>query len=98
MQKVGTCPVEHRHEVVTDAVDALSGQIAQRLLIHLYLIISVGTTVFNGFYYRQALHNAPSHAVALDILTQLVYLRPCPHFAEWHVMKGCYDALDAYLS
>ena len=98
VQQVGTCPVEHGHEVVADGVDTFCRKIAQRLLIHLNLVVAVGTAVLDGLYYGQALYHTPAHAVALDVLTEVTNFLACPYFAEGYVVQSGDDALNANLS
>ena len=98
VQQVGTGPVEHRHEIVADAVDALCREVAQRLLIDLDLLVAVGAAVFDGLHDGEALYDAPAHAVALDVLTQVADLLAGPDLSEGHVVKCGDDALNSDLS
>ena len=49
VQQVGACPVEHRHKIVTNGLDAFEAEIAEALFIDLDLIVAVGTSVLDGF-------------------------------------------------
>ena len=97
MEQVRAGPVQHRHEVVADAVDALGGEVPQRLLVHFDLLVPVGTAVFDGLHDGERLHDAPAHAVALDILAQVADLLPRPHLSQRDVVQGGHDALHADL-
>ena len=98
VQQVGASPVQHGHEVIADTADALLAEVAQRLLIHLYLLVAVGTAVLDGLRHGQTLHHAPRHAVALDILLEFVNLLTGPHLTEGNVVQGGDDALYSNLS
>ncbi len=98
VQEVGACPVEHGHEVVADGVYAFGREVAERLLIHLNLLVAVGAAVLDGLHHGQRLDDAPAHAVRLDVLTQLVYLFAGPYLAEGHVVQCGDDAFDPNLS
>ena len=98
MEEVGTCPVKYGHEVVADAVDALSREVAQALLINLNLVVAVRTAVLDGLHYGQAFNHTPAHTVALDVLAQVANLLACPHLAQRYVVQGGDDALDTDLS
>ena len=50
VEQIGASPVEYRHEVVADAVDAFCREVAQRLFIDFDLMVAVGTSVFDGLY------------------------------------------------
>ena len=49
VQQVGACPVEHRHKIVTNGLDAFEAEVAEALLIDLDLIVAVGAAVLDGF-------------------------------------------------
>ena len=53
MCEVSTSPVEHWHEIIADALDALFSEVAKALLIHFYLMLAVWTGILDGLYYRQ---------------------------------------------
>ena len=48
VEQVSACPVEHWHEVIAYAVYALLAEVGERLLIHLYLLLTVGTAILDG--------------------------------------------------
>ena len=79
VEQVGTGPVEHRHEVVANAVDALGREVTKRLLIDLDLMVAIRTAVFDGFYYGERLNDAPAHAVTLYVLAQVADFLTCPY-------------------
>ena len=97
MKQIRTCPVKHRHEVVADAMDAFSREVAQAFLIDFYLLVAVGAAVLDGLHHRQTLHHAPAHSIGFNILSQVANFLTCPYFAEGHIMKGCHYALHADL-
>ena len=92
MGQVGACPVEHGHEVVADAVDALGRQVAQALLVDLNLLVAVRAAILDGLHHGQALDHRPPHAVALDVFAQVANLLAGPHLAQ-----GRHYALHANL-
>ena len=47
VEQVGTGPVEYGHKVVADAVDTLGSEVAEALLIHLDLVVTIGTAVLD---------------------------------------------------
>ena len=96
--KIGAGPVEHRHEVVADRVDAFCREVTQAFLVVLYQLIPVRTAVLYAFAHRQGLHNRPAHAVALYIFTKVTDLFTRPHLAVRHVVKGGHYALHTYLA
>ena len=98
VEQVGTSPVQHGHEVIADAVDALGREVAQRLLIHLDLVVAVRATILDGLYDWQRLDDAPAHAVALDILTQVANFFTGPYLTQRYIMQGRHDALYSDLS
>ena len=97
VQEVGARPVEHGHEVIADALDALGCEVAHRLLIYLNLMVAVGPSILDGLHHGQALHHAPSHSVLFDILSEVANLLAAPHFAERHVVQGGNYALHSDL-
>src|SRR5574344_2170011 len=97
VQKVCACPVKYRHEVVADAVDTFGGEVAELLLVNLYLLVAVGTSVFDGLYHWEALYHTPTHAVALNVGLQVVDCFPCQHLAKRHLVEGCHDAFHTNL-
>ena len=97
VQQVGACPVEHGHEVIADAVDALGSKVAQTLFINLNLMVAVRTAILNGLHYGQTLHHAPAHAITFDVFAEVVNLLSCPHLAKRHVVQGGHNALHADL-
>ena len=80
-----------------DAVDALGGQVPQRLLVHFDLLVPVGAAVLDRFHDGKRLHDAPAHTVTLDILAQVADLLPRPHLPQRNVVQGGHDALHADL-
>ena len=88
VKQVGAGPVEDGHEIVADGMDALGREVAEAFLVHLYLLVAVGTAIFNGLHHRQRLHHAPAHAITLDILSQVPDLLTGPYFAQGHVVQG----------
>ena len=98
MEQIGTGPVQYGHEVVADAVDALCREIAQRLLIDLYLCVAVGTAILDGFHHRQRFYHTPAHAVRLNVLSQVTDFLTRPHLTEGHVVQGGNDTLHTNLS
>ena len=97
MQKVGACPVKHRHEVIANTLHTLSGEIAHRSLIHLDLFVAVWSAILYGLHHGQTFHHRPSHTVRLDIFSEVAYLLACPYFAERYVVQCRYDAFDTDL-
>ena len=98
MEQVSTCPVQHGHEVIADAVDTLGSEVTERLLIYFYLLVAVRTAIFDGLYYWQRLYHTPTHAVALNVFTQVVNLLTCPYLAEGYIVQSGNDALNTNLS
>ncbi len=98
VHQVGACPVEHGHEVVADGVYSFCRKVAQAFLIDLYLMVAVGAAIFYRLQNRQAFNHAPTHAVALDICSQVVDFLARPHFAKGHVVKCGDNSLNANLS
>ena len=96
--KVCAGPVQNGHEVVADCVDSFKAEVPQGLLVDLYLLIAVRASVFDGFHHGKAFHHAPAHAVAFDVLLQLMNLFPCPDLSEGDVVKGCDYSLHPDLS
>ncbi len=95
--EVGACPVEHGHEVVADALDALLAKVAEALLVDFNLVVAVGTAIFQRFHNGQRLHHAPFHAIRLDVDFEVMNLLTCPYLAEGHVVQGGHDAFHANL-
>ena len=97
VHKVGTRPVENRHKVVANSVNAFGCKVSQALLVYFYLLVAVRTTVLYCFDHWQRFNNGPPHAVTFDVRFQVVYLLPCPNLAERNAVKGCNYALNANL-
>ena len=97
VEQVSACPVEHWHEVIAYGVYAFCCQIAQALLVYLYLLVAVRASVFYCLGDGQRLDYRPSHAVRLDVLPEVMYLLACPHLSQWHIVKCGHDALDTDL-
>ena len=57
--QIGARPVEDRHEVVADGVDAAGREVAQRLLIVGDMPPPIAAVGFDLFMYRHALHHRP---------------------------------------
>ena len=57
-------------------------------------MVAVGTAVLDSLHDRQALHDAPAHAIAFDISFQVVYLLTCPHLTERHIVECGDDTLN----
>ena len=81
VRQIGTCPVEHGHEVVADAVDAFCREVAERLLVDLDLVVAVCSAILDGLYDGQRLNDAPSHAITLNVLAQVADLLTGPDLA-----------------
>ena len=98
MEQIGTSPVEHRHKVVADAVDALGSQVAQALLIYLYLVVAIGTAVLDCLNYWQTFDHAPAHAVTLDVLAQVANLLAGPYLAQRYIVQSGNNTFNSDLS
>ena len=98
MLQVGSCPVQHRHEVVADGVNAFTPQILQTLDVFLYQFVAVLATVLDTLAYGQTLHHAPSEPVILDILAHIPHLLLAPYLTIGYIVQGSYDALHTYLA
>ena len=77
---------------------AFGCQVAQTLLVYLYLMVAVGTAIFDCLNYRQRLYYAPAHAVALDIFAQVADFLTSPNLAQRYVVKCSNDAFYTDLS
>ncbi|KXB48998.1 hypothetical protein HMPREF1870_00227 [Bacteroidales bacterium KA00344] len=97
VQEVGPGPVEYRHEVVADGVDAFCGEVAHAFLVDLDLSVTVGTGKLDGLGDGQRLHDAPAKAETLNIAFQVVYFLSRPHLTERNIVQSRNDALYAYL-
>ena len=95
--QVGTGPVQDRHEVITDGVDALSWEVAQAHLVILDKLVAVGASIFDAFRDRKTLNDTPPHTIALDIRFKVMDFLACPYFTVWDVVQGGNDALDTNL-
>ncbi len=96
--EVGTSPVEHRHEVVADALHTLFAEVAEALFVDLNLFVAVGTRIFDSLDNRKRLYDAPSHAETLDVFLQFVDFLLSPHLTQGHIVKSGNDALHTNLS
>ena len=97
VRQIGTCPVQNRHEVVTDALDAFLTQVAETLLVNLNLMITVRTTIFQGFNNRQRLYHTPFHTIRLNVLLEFMNLLACPNLAQRNIVQCGNNALNTNL-
>ena len=68
MVKICTCPVQHRHEVVSDGLDAAFAQIADGLFVTVDIKFTGTGGIFDIFVNRETFHNAPGHTGLFDHL------------------------------
>ena len=97
VEEVRPGPVEHGHEVVADAVDALGGKVAEGLLVHLDLLVPVGAAVFDGLHHGKRFHDAPPHAVTFDVFPEVADFLARPHLSEGDVVQRGHDPFHADL-
>ena len=98
MLQVGACPVEHRHEIIADGLDAAASQVAQASDIVGNELVAVGAAILDALAHGQAFHHAPSESVILDILFHFHHLLLAPHHAGLDVVERCDDAFYANLA
>ena len=73
-------------------MNTLEREVSQTFLISLYLLISVGTGIFDALYHRQRLYYTPSHSVTFDVLLQVADLLAGPHLTIRYIVQGCNNA------
>ena len=84
-------PVQHRHEVVGDDVDAARRQVADRLLVILDIGLEVARAGLDVLVHRDALHDRPHEARIGDHLLPLADLLHGPHLAVGNMVQGVDD-------
>ncbi|MNG00994.1 hypothetical protein D3C84_839530 [compost metagenome] len=66
--QVGTGPVQHRHKVVADDIDAAARQVAHALLVVGDVLVAPSTAALDVFVHRNAFHHRPAQAGRFDHL------------------------------
>ena len=64
--KIRTSPVEHRHKIVSNDMDAALSQVAQTFFIILDVFPKVASLGFDMFVYRDTLYYRPFQADRFD--------------------------------
>ena len=96
-------PVEHRHEVVADDLDARGREVFKAGLVALDVCAPVAPLLLDVLRHRQALDNVPSQAGRMAVLHVADRLLPFgdfagrPDFARGNMVQGAHDTLDAGL-
>ena len=98
VQQVGTCPVQHGHEVVAHTADALFAEVSERLFVDLNLLVTVRPAIFDSLSDGQAFYHAPRHTIAFDILLEFTNLLASPDLAEGNIVQRSHNALHSDLS
>ena len=78
--QVGPGPVDHRHEVVGDAMDTALGKVAYGLLVVFYVAQILPFRRLDMLVHRHALHPRPAKAVGSNLLLPLPYFLNWPYF------------------
>src|SRR5690606_13527078 len=91
--QIGARPVENRHEIVADDLDAAVGEITHRNLVIGDVLAPVALLLFHVFGNRQTFHHVPGEprgrAVLPDayLLVALSYFFLRPHYPVRDMMK-----------
>mmetsp|Transcript_24131 Transcript_24131/g.61694 ORF Transcript_24131/g.61694 Transcript_24131/m.61694 type:complete len:250 (+) Transcript_24131:811-1560(+) len=101
--EVGARPIDNRHEVVAEDVEAASAEIAHRLLVSLDVLVAVASTLFDSFMHGHALDDAPAQALRFDLGNSCLDLAHRPDLTDWDVVQrrddaGCTSLLDVLQS
>ena len=91
----GAGPVEHRHEVVADDVDAGLGQVLQRKDVVLDIAVARRQTQFDIFVDIDAFDGFQSEPGGLHLSFEGEYLVQRPDFADRHVEQSADDVVQS---
>ncbi len=93
LAQVGTGPVEDRHEVVADQVDALFTQRLESLDVILNVLVTGRQADLDVVVDVDALNPVKGKVLRLDFRFQRMNPLPGPHFARGNVIQGRDDSL-----
>ena len=92
MEQIRTGPVENRHEVVADDLDAKLGQIADALLIVLDVLVAGGQADLDVIVNIDRLNHVHIKAVGVDLIGYLLDLVHFPNLTGHFVVQRPDDA------
>ena len=88
-------PVEHRHEIVADDLDAALAQVADRLLIIGNQLVAAGLAQLDVFMDGHRFDHVQRKTMRFHLGLQRQNLVQRPHLAHRHVIDGRDDAVHA---
>ena len=88
ISKIGACPVEYRHEVISNNHNATFCQITQALFIVLYILQIVSCLSLNILVYGHAFNDTPSQPHLFYHFFALHDFLYRPHFPIGNMMQG----------
>ena len=91
-------PVQHRHEIIADSMNAALTQISQTHLVILDELVAFRSTILDGFTYRQTLHHRPSQTGSFDIILHVHDSLYRPYFTILDVMQSSNNTFHANLT
>jgi hypothetical protein len=97
VEEVGAGPVDHRHEIVADGVDAVRGQRADRLAVGVEMLLPVAGAGLDLLGDRDALDHRPAHAAGFHFRIALGDVVNVPGGPVRDVMQSRHDAGRARL-
>ena len=90
-------PVEGRHEVIAEYIEAAAADINQRLLVFFDILLKLAGLRFDRFVNDQTFDDRPAEAGRFDFVFPFQDLVDLPHFTHGNMMKGGDDAGSARL-
>ena len=96
--EIGTCPVEHRHEVVADCLHASLAKVCKTDLVFLDQLIAVGTAILDRLHHWKAFNNAPAETCSLNIVLEVHDCLVSPDITVLYLVKSSYNAFNTNLA
>ena len=93
VEQVSAGPVEHRHEVVADDLDAKPGQIFNGLLVVLNVLVPGGQADLDVIVDVDGLHHVHVETIGFELLLDCGDFANLPHLAGHLVVERPHDAL-----
>ncbi len=85
--EIGPRPVKHRHEVITYGLYSGFAEVSKTLLIILYQLIAVRTSVFDRLAHRKTLHHRPAQTMLFDEVFHFYNFLFAPYLSVGYMMK-----------
>jgi hypothetical protein len=95
VEKVGSRPVEHRHEIVADNLDAELLKVFKRLLVIFNIAVTRRKPYFDIVMDIYTLNDIRIKAIGLNLIYHLFYLIRFPYLSGLLVVKRPHDSVNS---